>query len=442
MRSIRGRITVVTVVVAVLAVLVTGLISLQLVRSSTTDEARQQLAAQADILAKIPRLASAAELADKASLALGGTLVGLVTADGSVQGDAAPYVDAVILGRLADGESVSTVRRGDGVVMVEARPAQGDTAVVLALPLSSVDRAVGRSTTRILIALGIGLAVALIGGTLLARLLSRPLVQTAAAARRLANGERGITLPTSTTTEVVEVTEALATLDRALAASEGRQREFLLSISHELRTPLTAVRGYAEAMADGMVDDVPSVGRTLVAETERLDRFVADLLELARLEADDFSVTLETVPIAPLLDEVAAAWAGRAAVLDVTVSTSGEGSVHTDPRRLRQVIDGLVENALRVSPAGTTVEVVASPDRIEVRDAGPGLSADDLRIAFDRGALHSRYRDSRPVGTGLGLSIAARLVARLGGTIEAANRDTGGAVFTVRMPTVPSGRAR
>lgn len=435
MRSLRARATLVTIAVAVIAVIVTGLISLQLVRSSVNQDARDQLSAQADILARMPRLATAGELAEKASLALGGTQVALVQPDGTAEGDAADYIDAAILRKLAAGESVSTVRRGDpGMVLIEARPIASGGAVVLALPLASIDRALGQATGRILVALGIGLAVAIIGGWLLSRWLSRPLTNAAAAARRLAAGERGVRMPDSPTSEMADVTDALGALDSALAASESRQREFLLSISHELRTPLTAVRGYAEAMADGLIgpDDVTSVGGTLVAETERLDQFVGDLLELARLEADDFSITVSTVELAPLLDEVAAAWAGRAAVLGVGISTgsitAGGGTVETDPRRLRQVIDGLVENALR---AGGSVQLRGSDGVVEVLDDGPGLEEDDLSTAFERGALRARYRDIRPVGTGLGLSIAARLVERLGGTISVANRPAGGAVFRV-----------
>ncbi|HQJ33942.1 MAG TPA: HAMP domain-containing sensor histidine kinase [Rhodoglobus sp.] len=448
MRSLRARATLVTIAVAVIAVIVTGLISLQLVRSSVNQDARDQLSAQADILARMPRLATAGELAEKASLALGGTQVALVQPDGTAEGDAADYIDAAILRKLAAGESVSTVRRGDpGMVLIEARPVAGGGAVVLALPLASIDRALGQATGRILVALGIGLAVAIIGGWLLASWLSRPLTNAAAAARRLAAGERGVRMPDSPTSEMADVTDALGALDSALAASESRQREFLLSISHELRTPLTAVRGYAEAMADGLIgpDDVTSVGGTLVAETERLDQFVGDLLELARLEADDFSITVSTVELAPLLDEVAAAWAGRAAVLGVRISTGsitgGGGTVETDPRRLRQVIDGLVENALR---AGGSVQLRGSDGVVEVLDDGPGLEEGDLSTAFERGALRARYRDIRPVGTGLGLSIAARLVERLGGTISVANRPAGGAMFRVdfRTPTGPSAHDR
>ena len=441
MSSLRTRVTLVTVAVAVIAVVITGLLSLQFVRSSTRDQARELLSTQADMLAKLPPLASAAELADKASLALGGTEVGLVT-DGTASGVAAQYVDAAILSGLAAGADVSTTRQGGGgLVIIEARPGRGGTAIVLALPLATVDRGIVPVTGRILVALALGLLVAVVGGTLLARLLSRPLTETAAAARRLASGERGVPMPRTPTAEIADLAAALSTLDAALTASEGRQREFLLSISHELRTPLTAVRGYGEAMADGLIEpsDIRRIGRTLVTETERLDGFVADLLELARLEADDFSVTRAPVDLGAVLAEAAAAWAGRASTIDVTVSASGTASAVTDARRLRQVIDGLIENALRVSPAGSTVvlsaDVSGAGAIVHVHDGGPGLSDVDLPVAFERGLLRARYRDIRPVGTGLGLSIAARLVERLGGTISVTNAAAaGGAVFTVTLP--------
>ncbi len=440
MKSLRARITAVTVIVAIVAVAVTGLLSLQLARSLTTDQARAQLQAQADILARLPELATAAELSDKASLALGGTIVALVDSEGGIEGSASEYVDQAILARLAAGESVSVLRRGpSGFAIVEARPAEGGGAIVLVLPTSSLERALGLATGRILIALGLGLVIAIVGGTLLARLISRPLVETATAARRLAAGERNVGMPPSKTAEIADVTTALAALDAALASSEGRQREFLLSISHELRTPLTAMRGYGEALSDGLVTDVEAVGRTLVTETERLDRFVGDLLELARLEADDFSVTTSAVALPALLEEIVAAWSGKAATLGISITgSSAVDSIVTDGRRLRQVLDGLVENALRVTPTGSSVELRASDGVvIEVLDGGPGLAPEDIAVAFDRGVLRARYRDIRPVGTGLGLSIAARLITRLGGSLSVANSDSGGAVFAVRLPNSP-----
>jgi two-component system OmpR family sensor kinase len=440
--GLRARVTLVTVIVAVLAVLVTGAVSLQLVRQSSVDQAKQQLAAQATILSKLPAASSLGELTQRVSLALGTTEAGIVTADGQVSGPAAELLPRRLVFRAARGAKVSTTVKGpDGLTLVEIRPRRGGGALVLALPRDTVDQQANAALLRIGLALLIGLAVAIIAGAIFARWLAKPLVGLARTARRIASGERGIAPSTVGPAEVVEVSDALVALDAALASSEARQREFLLSISHELRTPLTALRGYAEALSDGMIPpaDLPGVGQTLVAETARLDHFVADLLELARLEADDFSITNVDVNLGDLLRSTRDAWLGRASGLGVTLTVETQDvMLRSDPRRLRQVVDGLVENALRVSPDGSAIRIAgwsaASNVFIEVRDGGPGLSPEDVEVAFERGVLNARYRDSRPVGTGLGLSIASRLTQRLGGRIQAGTATAGGAVFTVTLP--------
>jgi two-component system sensor histidine kinase BaeS len=112
--------------------------------------------------------------------------------------------------------------------------------------------------------------------------------------------------------------------------------------------------------------------------------------------------------------------------------------VRTDAGRIRQVLDGLLETALRVVPPDAPVVIVVSSNDVEavleVRDGGPGLTDEDLAIAFDRGALRQRYQGTRAVGSGLGLALAQRLVGRLGGRIEAGHAVEGGARFTVRLP--------
>ncbi len=441
-RSLSGRITIVTVSVAVLAVLVTGLISLQLVRASTLAEAKTQLAAQADVFATLPAARDHDLLGARAQAAISNAKVAYISKSGVVSGDGALYVGPLLARRVLNRGSVSTVERLAGAtVVVEGRTTSSGSAIVLARTQTSLDAQTRNSGQLILLALVIGIAVAVVAGILLGRWLARPLVSTAAIARRMAAGERGLPLSAHRPVEIAAVADALATLDQALATSEGRQREFLLSISHELRTPLTAVRGYGEAMTDGLIGagDIASVGAVLVAETARIDRFVADLLELARLEADDFVIDPQLVELGGLLAQVKQAWQGRCTTLGVTLEVStGLMPLVTDGRRLRQVIDGLVENALRATPTGSTVSVTSrrsGPDVvIEVCDGGPGLSPDDLAVAFQRGVLRDRYRTERPVGTGLGLSIASRLVARLGGTISAGNAPGGGARFAVTLP--------
>ncbi|MBK4346197.1 sensor histidine kinase [Lacisediminihabitans changchengi] len=448
--SLSGRITLVTAGVAVLAVLVTGLLSLQLVRSSNLSEARSQLATQAQLLSEHP--ATASRLGEQARLALGDTAVAVVSPDGTVTGDAAAYLRPAQLRALLAGRPVSVVeRRAVTPVVVEGRPTAAGGAVVLARTEQNLEAPARATTGRIVIALVVGVVIALVAGALLGRWIARPLVVAAATARRMASGERDLPLPARGPSEITDVGHALAALDTSLSASEGRQREFLLSISHELRTPLTALRGYGEALADGVIPaaETATVGATLVAETERLDHFVADLLELARLEADDFALNPQPVDLHELLAQVRDAWGGRSANLGValTVESAPLDSaslkpaplvIVTDGRRLRQVVDGLVENALRVSPAGSTVTIAALRDddevRLSVSDGGPGLSPEDAAHAFERGLLQAKYRNERPVGTGLGLSIAARLVTRLGGTVVAGPAPGGGARFTVTLP--------
>ncbi len=373
-----------------------------------------------------------------------GIAVGVVTPDGKARGAALALTEAerqVVLG----GTEVSTDGElGGEEVLVEARPLGNGAAVVLASRAADVDESVGLQRRRLLLALALGLLVALAAGALVARQLGRPLAGLAATARRLTAGERGVTddVPTRGPREVAEVAEALRQLDRALATSEERQRRFLLSVSHELRTPLTSIRGYAESLVDGAFepDELPGVGETLVRESIRLERYVADLLALARLEADDFTLTVADVDLARLLADGAAAWSDRFARAGLTLEVDARSPlvVRTDAGRVRQVLDVLTDNALRVCPPGSQVVWAVAPRpggvRLEVRDSGPGLTAADAADAFTPGVLHDRYADSRPVGHGLGLAIAHGLVTRLGGTIRLTRAPEGGAAFEVDLP--------
>jgi two-component system sensor histidine kinase BaeS len=273
------------------------------------------------------------------------------------------------------------------------------------------------------------------------------LQHAAGAARRLSTGARDVRLVPEGPAEVAAVADALNALSSALATSEGRQREFLLSISHELRTPLTAVKGYAEALSDGVVPAaaVEATGQILLAESSRLERLVSDLLDLARLGAQDFRIDVASVDLVTLVNQAALVWSDRCAregVLFGLEVPSTPVIVQSDPTRLRQIVDGLAENALRVTPAGRPIvfAVSATPYEavLQVRDGGPGLTPDDCRVAFDRSALYDRYRGVRRVGTGVGLALVAGLAGRLGGRAAAGRSPEGGAAFTISLPrTIP-----
>jgi two-component system sensor histidine kinase BaeS len=338
-------------------------------------------------------------------------------------------------------------------VLVEGRPTDAG-GIVLAQRRSDATAASDRLVRRVLLALAIAALVAVAVSAALAARLARPLRRTADAAHALAAGRRDVTVPVEGPNEVAEVASALNRLSASLSRSEGRQRDFLLSVSHDLRTPLTGITGYAESLASGVVppQDAARVGGVVLLESRRLERLVGDLLDLARLGAQAPSLHPRPTDLVVVGHEVEAVWSARCGAVGVPfalVTRVRAAPVLTDAGRLRQLVDGLLENALRVTPSGRpivvevrtegTVAGAAHPGPgavhvVEVRDGGPGLTDDDLAVAFEPSVLHERYRGLRPVGTGLGLAIVGRLSELLGGHVEAGHAAEGGARFTLQLP--------
>jgi two-component system sensor histidine kinase BaeS len=458
--SLASRVSLVTMLVAVVAVVVAGVVSGVLLRSSAQAQGLRTLRNEADLLAaalQTPSGTDRARVPTNLARALQSQHIDvvLVDADGTVTGaegrTLARSIDKRDLATLAAGSDVSSTRTIAGNrVFVEGRVRNSGGAVVLIQRISAARASEGITRLRLIVALAIGLAVAAAAGVLLARRLARPLQRAASAAHRLSTGARDVRLDPEGPAEVADVADALNALSAALAVSEGRQREFLLSVSHELRTPLTAVKGYAEALSDGVVppESVAATGQVLAAESGRLERLVCDLLDLARLGADDFRIDVTSVDVSELVRQAGVVWAGRcerAGVRFAVEVPSGPGVlIETDPGRLRQIVDGLAENALRVTPSGRPIVfglgVEGGDVVLQVRDGGPGLTDDDCRVAFDRSVLYERYRGVRRVGTGVGLALVAGLAARLGGSAHAGRAPEGGACFTIRLPGPRAGQ--
>ena len=440
------RILLVTVAGGVIVALVASALALPLIRDVARDQEREQLIRSVELFAGRPA-AGARRLAQERELVGPDDRQFIVVAPGGrIVGDHQGVLTPERLETLQANGTLSTTAQLDGEeVLVEGRASRRGFAAVGLQSAEAVDDAARSLLGRLLLALLLGLVAAGTLGFVLSRTLTRSVGETAAVARRLAAGERGVPVGASSVSEIADMGHAIAALDEALSTSEGRQREFLLSVSHEIRTPLTALRGYAEALAEGAIrpEDVRATGETLVAETARIDRFVADLLALARLEADDFDLAVTDIDLEDLVADLTSAWRAtseRAGVRLTNVPATGPAVVPADPMRLRQLLDGLVENAIRVAPDGGSVEVRVRREEndvvVEVEDDGPGLTSDDAEVAFERGSLRTKYAAHRPVGTGLGLSIARRLAERMDAELTARPGSAGGAVFSLRLPGV------
>ncbi|MEJ1110767.1 MULTISPECIES: sensor histidine kinase [unclassified Kribbella] len=451
--SLATRIVLVCVAVAGVAVLVAGLVMAGLARRSAQGVLQDSLAAQADVLASQVDergLGSrAAGLGRAAEVVRGqGIVVVILLPRRGIQPVDQRSADAARAAGLTGingGQRISTKVSVSGQeYLVEARGVGPRSGFALVEPLRMPAGAQRILVRNILLALGAGLLVAALAGGLLGRLLARPLRRTADVAGAMRQGRRDLHVPVEGPAEVAEVAEAVNELSVALRHSEERQREFLLSVSHELRTPLTAVHGFAESLADGVVTgpEAQHAGQVIQQESQRLERLVSDLLDLARLGADQFRLDVAEVDLRETISACAEVWRVRCERQGVHFRLelpSTPAVATTDARRIRQVLDGLAENALRVTPAGSQLTLALDASRpgtlaLQVRDGGPGLAPEDYAVAFERGVLHEKYRGRRPVGSGIGLALAFGLVARLGGTMTAGPAPEGGATFTVWLP--------
>jgi two-component system sensor histidine kinase BaeS len=184
------------------------------------------------------------------------------------------------------------------------------------------------------------------------------------------------------------------------------------------------------------VIDVPKAARVVIQEANRLERLVRDLLDLARLNQQTFTVTLQEVDLARVANDAVARHETEARRVGVSLigADMHPASATADPDRVLQVLSNLLENALRSTAAGGTVTVTAEDGCLSVADTGPGLAPDELSRAFERFFLYHRYRTNRAVGTGLGLAIVKELSEAMGGSVTVHSQPGVGTRFVVKLP--------
>lgn len=291
------------------------------------------------------------------------------------------------------------------------------------------------------------LVVAFLITEFLARRLTRPLRDLQAGATALASDHTVRVNPTGPreihdlAIAFNELAEEIETSSVELHEEERRKSRFVSDVSHELRSPLTGIRLAAETLLEGDIDqaDQKRFLETIIREADRLTGLANDLLELQRIEGATGELPLARVDFTQAARLAVEANEPLALERGVTVVVEGSAPMILGSRdRLQQVVGNLVDNATRHTPAGKRVTVALSEEDgeavLRVLDEGPGIPAADLAHLFKRFYRAQYSRDRKTGGAGLGLAIVKAIVAAHRGTIEAANRAEGGAVFTVRLP--------
>lgn len=405
----------------------------------------QRLEGAIDLLRTI-RGDELAVLFNRIRRAAGGSEIGvaLLNPDGSMQSDASIFQRVDLVGEtVSPGQNLrDTSNAGELVVVTPTVVEVGNSEVTLLVALAREAPIVGLSDQGIGLVLLMGgiVLLAAFGARLLSSQLARRLEPLAEASTQLASGDMTARVPDVGDPDLNQVAGAFNDMATELEATRERERDFILGVGHDLRTPLTTIGGYAEALEAGDLseEELARIGAVLGVQSRQLGRLIDDLSMLARLEQAEFSLREESVDVGAHVAEVVEGFERRATELGVGlgVGTDEKVYVNTDPDRLGQIAQNLIENALRHTPEAGTVKVTVTeePDAavITVVDTGIGISEEDLPHVFDRHYVGSR-RSVHKEGTGLGLSIVKGLVDRMGGSVEADSNSGRGTTITVRL---------
>ena len=292
------------------------------------------------------------------------------------------------------------------------------------------------------IAVGASVVAAVIASVLLASRVSGPISRLAAASRRIADGRYAERVAVASGDEIGDLAGSFNRMAESLEGTERRRLQLVGDVAHELRTPLTTVDGYLEGLQDGFVQPSERTWQLLRGETARLSHLVDDLQELWRAEARQLPISLTVLQVPSILESLV----GR---FSIAAGDRGVGlhlevpdpalAVRADRDRLAQVLDNLLSNALRYSPAGGRVIVAGRRTgdgvQLSVTDEGPGLTVEQRERVFDRFYRVDPSRSRALGGSGIGLAIARALIDAMGGRIWVESDGEGrGSTFRIELP--------
>jgi two-component system sensor histidine kinase MprB len=341
------------------------------------------------------------------------------------------------IARSGSGEYLTDTTVNDTHLRVLTRGAGDSGAVQLARPLDEVDRQLDRVVLVLLLVGAAGVALGAALGALVARTALSPVASFTRRTEELAgDGDTSQRIHTERTDELGRLARTFNTTLDALERSVEAQRHLVADASHELRTPIASLRANIQTLEHDQrlpAGERESLRADILQELDELTSLVADIVELARGAKPGELV--DEVRVDRIVEDVAARASARAQD-GVTVDVRTEPTlVRGEPERIQRAVSNLVDNALKWSPDGGTIEIELAGGDLAVRDHGPGLTEADLPHIFER---FYRADSARALpGSGLGLAIVRQAAEAHGGQVHAANAPGGGALLRVSFgPTV------
>lgn len=268
-----------------------------------------------------------------------------------------------------------------------------------------------------------------------------PIETLTTAAREMEKGDLSRRVQVRSKDEIGQLTHAFNAMADGLERVEQLRRNMVSDVAHELRTPLTSIRGYLEAMRDGVTDPTPRLIGSLHEEALLLNRLIDDLQELALVEAGQISLVTQRMGLSEIVEKATSAIELELIDKELTLCCDIPADlppIEVDPERIGQVLRNLLNNAIRHTPAGGKISITATAANDEilvaVRDTGTGIAPEHLPYIFERFFRADRSRNRATGGAGLGLTIVKQLVKAHGGRIWAESTTGLGSVFTFALP--------
>ncbi len=292
----------------------------------------------------------------------------------------------------------------------------------------------------------VALAVSIIIAVGLARSVYVPIRRVTNAAEEIARGNYEQQVPVDGPKEVKGLAQSFNQMSKQVKHSQQMLRDFVADVSHELRSPLTSIKGFAQAIVDGTAkgkENQLKAATVIEDESKRMMRLVEELLEFSRLESGQVKMVKEPVDLKELLQQCHEIFSMHAEEKGIKLKTEIEPlpPVIGDIDRLEQVFSNLLDNALKHTPSGGDISILASHAdinfaEISITDTGPGIPAEQMRHVFER--FYRADPNAGKAGAGLGLAIARQIVLAHGGDIIAKSKLGKGTEFVVRLPVQPT----
>jgi signal transduction histidine kinase len=317
--------------------------------------------------------------------------------------------------------------------------------IYLYVPLAKISELTKDFVYVWIIAGAVFVLVAVLLGTKWINRLTRPLIEMKEAANKVSKGDYSARIHLQSNDEVGDLAIAFNHMSASIQKEDERKKEFIANVSHELRTPISYVKGYSEAIVSGFVkkeEEMNKYLRLIHREAGRMERLVDDLLDLSKLDAEEYKLNKMPIPLAQVIEDALQKYLPMLKEKGIRLKTSLDPDIiiNGDAERMEQIVQNLVDNSIRYTEEGGSISILLTADsggcKLEIADTGIGIPPEDLKKVTQRFYRVNKGRSRKDGGTGLGLAIVEKLVYLHNGKLTITSEIGKGTTVTILLPAL------